>query len=114
DGGQGNDWISGAEDDGQEGDFLNGDAGNDTLVVGAGDYATGGDGDDDFVLKEWMSESSVANIMDYDPGQDQLVVVYDAAVHTDPVLSIQANEGGTGQTILLDGEKVAVVNGAKI
>jgi hypothetical protein len=67
-----------------------------------------------FVLQEWMSKTSVAHIMDYDPGQDQLVVVYDAEVHTDPVLTIEKNPGGTGQTILLDGAKVAVVNGASV
>ncbi|MDP3197353.1 calcium-binding protein [Tabrizicola sp.] len=114
DGGAGNDVISGVEDGPQESDFLNGQEGNDTLIVGAGDYATGGEGQDVFVLQEWMSESSIANIMDYDPSQDQLVVVYDAEIHPDPVLTIEQNAGGTGQTILLDGAKVAVVNGAPV
>lgn len=114
DGGAGKDIISGVEDGPQEVDFLNGQDGNDTLVVGAGDYATGGAGEDEFILQEWMSESSVANIMDYDPAQDQLVVVYDPTIHTDPVLTIQPNPGGTGQSILLDGAKVAVVNGAPL
>lgn len=114
DGGAGNDAISGIENGLQEVDFLNGQNGNDTLAVGAGDYASGGEGEDEFVLQEWMSESSVANIMDYDPSQDQLVVVYDADIHTDPVLTIEPNTGGTGQSILIDGAKVAVVNGAPI
>ena len=54
------------------------------------------------------------HITDYDPGEDQLVIVYDAAVHTDPTLSIGANEGGPGQAIYIDGAKVAVVNGASV
>ena len=102
------------EDGAQESDFLNGQAGNDRLILGAGDQASGGDGEDEFVLQEWVSEGSVASIMDYDPTQDQLVVVYDAAIHTDPVLTIEPNAGGTGQSILIDGAKVAVVNGAKV
>lgn len=114
DGAEGHDTISGVEDCEQESDFLNGQEGDDRLFVGAGDYATGGEGEDEFILQEWMSENSVANIMDYDPTQDQLVVVYDPSIHPDPVLTIQPNEGGTGQTILLDGAKVAVVNGANV
>lgn len=114
DGGVGNDAVWGVEDGPQEADFLNGQDGNDTLFVGAGDYATGGEGEDQFVIQEWMSENLVANIMDYDPTQDQLVVVYDPTVHTDPVLTIEQNQGGTGQSIFLDGAKVAVVNGAPI
>ncbi len=114
DGGAGHDVVSGVEEGRQEGDFLNGQDGNDTLFVGAGDYAIGGEGADEFVLQEWMSESSVAHILDYDPSQDQLVVVYDAGVHNDPVLTVEPNPGGSGQSILIDGAQVAVVNGAPV
>jgi Ca2+-binding RTX toxin-like protein len=116
DGGLGNDVISGVEAEGQpqEIDFLNGQSGNDRLLVGAGDYATGGDGDDEFILQEWMNESQVAQVTDYDPGHDQLVIVYDAAVHTDPVLTIEPNASGGGQSVFIDGSKVAVVHGGQI
>ena len=110
-GGEGDDWLDGEDD----ADWLVGGLGSDTLFGGRGvDEVDGGAGEDEFILQEWMSESSVANIMDYDPSQDQLVVVYDPTIHTDPVLTIQANPGGTGQSILLDGAKVAVVNGAPL
>lgn len=116
DGGTGNDVMSGVEEPGtpQETDFLNGQDGDDRMFVGAGDYASGGSGNDEFVLQEWMNESSVAHVMDYDPGHDQLVIVYDASVHTDPVLSIEPNATGGGQSVFIDGSKVAVVHGADV
>ena len=107
--------ISGAEaEGGQESDFVNGGDGDDHLVLGAGDYATGGAGNDDFVLQDWLNAASVIHIADYDPDADRLVIVYDQAVHPDPVLTVEPNEGGAGQTIYIDGAKVAVVNGAPV
>jgi Ca2+-binding RTX toxin-like protein len=116
DGGLGNDVISGVESTGtvQQTDFLNGQDGDDRLLVGAGDYASGGLGDDEFVLQEWMSESQVAQVMDYDPGHDQLVIVYDATIHTDPVLTVEPNASGGGQSVFIDGSKVAVVYGGSV
>jgi Ca2+-binding RTX toxin-like protein len=116
DGGAGNDQISGlnGKDDDREADFLNGGSGNDTLTLGVGDIGTGGEGDDSFVLKEWMSETAVTQIADYDPTQDQLVIVYDPAAHPDPHLTVMSNDATTGQTIYLDGNRVAVVNGAPV
>lgn len=116
DGGAGNDLLSGVEAEGQpqEVDFLNGQDGNDRIMVGAGDYASGGEGEDEFILQEWMNESQVAQVLDYDPGQDQLVIVYDAAVHTDPVVTIEPNGSGSGQSVFIDGSKVAVVYGGPI
>ncbi len=116
DGGAGDDWMSGAEDgpDAQEGDFLNGGAGSDTILMGAGDHATGGAGADEFILQHWQHDTHVAQVADYDPTEDQLVIVYDTSVHTDPVLTIGPNEGGQGQVIYLDGARVAVVNGAPV
>ena len=93
---------------------LNTQDGDDRILVGAGDYASGGLGDDEFILQEWMNESQVAQVMDYDPGHDQLVIVYDAAVHTDPVLTIEPNASGGGQSVFIDGSKVAVVYGGQV
>lgn len=115
DGGGGDDTISGVEaEGGQESDFVNGGDGNDQLILGAGDHATGGLGNDDFVLQDWLNEASVIHIADYDPDADRLVIVYDQIVHPDPVLTVEPNEGGMGQSIFIDGAKVAVVNGAPV
>jgi hypothetical protein len=56
----------------------------------------------------------VAHIMDYDPGHDQLVVVYDSSVHTDPVLTVEPDASGSGQSVFIDGSKVAVVYGGPV
>jgi Ca2+-binding RTX toxin-like protein len=116
DGGTGDDWMSGMEVDpnAQETDFLYGGDGNDQIHVGAGDYVSGGDGEDRFVLQGWQNESEAANIMDYDPAADQLVITFDPSVHTDPVVTVWPNEDGPGEVIYLDGAKVAVVTGAPV
>lgn len=116
DGGTGDDWMSGIEDElnVQETDFLNGGDGNDHIIIGAGDYASGGDGEDEFELQDWQYGSEPANIMDYDPVADRLVITFDPTVHTDPVLTVLPNEDGPGEVIYLDGAKVAVVTGAPV
>ena len=116
DGDIGDDWLSGLDGDNQDPatDFLNGGAGNDQLVLGAGDYASGGEGEDEFILQSWPGETAVTQISDYNPSEDQLVIVYDATVHSDPVLTIGPNDGGPGQVVYLDGAKIAVINGAEV
>lgn len=116
DGNAGNDWLSGLNgdvDDFNE-DFLNGGAGNDTLVIGAGDYASGGEGEDDFVLQDWLTEGGVAHISDYDADRDQLIIMYDPAAHPDPELTLQTSDTGDQSTILLDGSPVATVQGSAV
>jgi Ca2+-binding RTX toxin-like protein len=116
DGNAGNDWISGLNGHGDDGetDFLNGGEGDDTLILGRGDYATGGGGADTFAVQDWAGDTDVATIADYDYTQDQLVVVYDATVHPNPQLSLAANKDTDEVTILLDGAPVALVKGASV
>jgi Ca2+-binding RTX toxin-like protein len=113
DGGAGNDWLSGlaGETGDLDADFLNGGAGNDTMVVGAGDHASGGEGDDDFILQDWLNEGGVAHISDYDADKDQLIVVYDPAAHPNPALTLEVSGDGQQTTILLDGSPVATIQG---
>lgn len=92
-------------------DFLNGGEGDDQLHAGAGDYASGGAGADRFLLEDITAGDPVAQIMDFDRGEDALVLLYDAALHADPVVTILAEAGDA--TVLLDGVPVAqVVGGA--
>ncbi len=113
DGNAGNDWLSGLvgnADDFDE-DFLNGGVGNDRLVLGSSDNAYGDDGEDKFVLHDWLAEGEVAHVSDYDSSQDKLIVVYDPAVHPDPSLTVEVNDDGTESTLLLDGTPLATVRG---
>lgn len=50
--------------------------------------------------------------MDYAPGEDQLVVIYDADAHPDPLVTVAPVEGTEDVTVLLDGVPLAVVQDA--
>lgn len=116
DGGAGDDWISGLSEDVDdfETDYLNGGTGSDTLILGSGDHGFGDEGDDDFVLHDWLIDGGVAHISDYDASSDKLIIVYDPAAHPDPVLSLEMNADGTESTLKLDGAAVATVRGDAI
>jgi Ca2+-binding RTX toxin-like protein len=113
DGNAGDDWLSslGPDGDDESPDFLNGGAGNDTMILGAEDHAHGGAGEDEFVIHDWQKEGGVAHVSDFDATLDKLVIVYDPATHPDPILSLELNPDGTESTLLLDGVPVATVRG---
>jgi Ca2+-binding RTX toxin-like protein len=114
-GGEGDDVLWGADENGQDQatDFLNGGGGADTLHLGAGDYGHGGSGADSFALQDFAPGSALVQITDFDPAEDQLVVIYDAALHPAASLSLQAAGGST--ILLLDGVPLAsLTNGAEV
>ncbi len=117
DGGEGRDtiWGQSADGDDEEVDFLNGGAGDDALMVGAGDYGSGGEGADQFALRDFGTGGDPAQITDFDPAEDQLVVLYDAALHPDPVLTLDQPDGTGAATLMIDGVPVAsFANGADV
>ena len=109
----GNDTIWGFDpdnpSDSQGIDFLNGGTGNDTLMIGAGDYAHGGEGADQFTLGDWIGPGDCAHISDYDPAEDDIVILYDAAAHTDPQVELITEAGSGDATVMLDGIPLAVI-----
>lgn len=115
DGCAGNDTLWGFDDQDQSdgGDFLNGGTGDDVLMIGAGDFAHGGEGADDFVLGDWIGDGDVAHISDYNPNEDDIVVLFDAVAHPDPHVELITEDGSDDATVLLDGIPLAVIaNGA--
>lgn len=114
-GGAGNDTLSGglaAEAD-TEVDFLNGGYGDDHLRLGAGDFGNGGQGADTFALQDFAPGQTVVQITDFDPAEDQLVVMYDAVLHPAPQLTLGMGDGAT--ILMLDGVPLAsLTNGAAI
>lgn len=115
DGGDGADTLHGGNADAPDDavDFLNGGAGDDLLMTGAGDYASGGEGSDVFAVQDIQPGDPLTQITDFDPVADQLVVLYDATVHPDPQLSIRSVAGSS--LLLLDGVPLAAMtNGAEI
>jgi Ca2+-binding RTX toxin-like protein len=113
DGGKGNDTISGREDSGEweQSDYLNGDDGDDCLLLGVGDLATGGGGSDSFALQGSGAAGAIARVMDFDHTNDKLIVTYDPTVHPDPVITVESNDDSTEHLVLLDGSKLAIVHG---
>lgn len=107
DGGAGHDAIWGQTEDADDPtlDFLNGGAGDDTLMLGAGDYGNGGDGADAFHLLDIGANDPPMQITDFNPQEDVLVVMYDAALHPDPQLTMETS--ATGTILLLDGVPLA-------
>ena len=114
DGGTGNDTLWG----GQEGrsdaatDVLNGGAGDDFLGIGPADIAMGGDGADTFQLQDFGPDLPMSEIVDYNPAEDEIVVVYDADHHPAPALTAEAVPGTEDVTLLLDGVALALIRNA--
>jgi Ca2+-binding RTX toxin-like protein len=123
-GGWGDDWLSGltarlqAEDalaeETAETDFLNGGGGEDTMVGGAGDIVTTGEGADQVVLGDWIGlDDPSATLMDFESGEDQLILVYNDATQSDPDIRIDADDEST--RVSMNGTLVAtLVAGTKI
>jgi Ca2+-binding RTX toxin-like protein len=112
-GGAGDDTIwgqsAGAQDN--DADFLNGGDGNDLLILSQGDTGNGGVGSDTFAVTDFGAN---AQIVDFDPSQDQLLIQYDPKQITDPVVTVQSNDAGE-TLVMLNGNLVAsLTNGAAL
>lgn len=100
---------AGQDQDGD--DTLLGGSGNDLLLLGGNDVATGGPGLDEFVLGDWSPEGSSATITDYNPADEMISYVYTPTGDTAPVVSVAPDAAGNA-VVSVDGQEVAVVNGA--
>jgi Ca2+-binding RTX toxin-like protein len=95
-------------------DFLNGGAGDDVLLLGAGDYGHGDAGADAFTLTDFGMGGEAVQITDFDPAEDQLILLYDPALADSPSATLAEDAAGNTQ-ILLDGNVVAILtNGVQI
>lgn len=107
-GGAGNDQLYGAEG----ADTLQGGAGDDQLLAGGGDTVTGGEDADQFILGSWFAgDGAPAEITDYNPDEDQLVVVYDPATGPAPEITVETDKDGTVTGVFGDGVQLADVSG---
>ena len=109
DGGEGSDtlWGQWPDEADQDADFLNGGGGDDLLMLGAGDYGHGGAGADVFGLLDIGPNDPPIQITDFNPEEDALVVLYDAAQHPDPQLSVETDANGGATRLMLDGITLA-------
>lgn len=113
-GGVGDDTLTGA-DDGNTSDFLNGGGGNDTILAGAGDVVTGGDGADTIGLDHRIAGAGTADLMDFDPAEDRLLVIWDTTGNPDPDIEVLDDPDDPGLShIVIDGIEIALVRGGGV
>lgn len=91
DGGRGDDVLIGH--DGPETVWMNGGEGNDTLMPGAHDFASGNEGKDSFVLRH--GPEGFPTIADFDSAEDQITLHLDAELARDAQLSLREDQDGT-------------------
>ncbi len=99
---------AGADED--EGDILDGGFGDDALLIGSEDTASGGEGNDVFNLGDWIEADRAATITDYTPDDDVIAFSY-RSTETEPEVSV-ADDGEGNAVISADGNIVATVTGA--
>ncbi len=85
--------------------------GNDTVVAGNDDTLTGGDGEDEFALGDWIQDGRPVEITDFDTAEDVISFVYDRDGPT-PELSFEVDERNGVTTLRADGQAVAVLRNA--
>jgi hypothetical protein len=81
-------------------------------MIGQGDIAMGGEGADSFQLLDIAPDGPLAQISDYNPAEDDLVIYYDAGLHQSPVLTTEPIADSQDVTLMLDGVAVAIVRDA--
>ena len=121
-GGAGNDVLNGLAvgkqglqyADSDTGDYLNGGGGDDTIIAGNDDIVTGGEGSDDILLGDWISQGQEAEITDYDASEDSLMLVWDDMMKgaTEPNVEVAPDEHDNEvMHVLMNGKSVAEVYG---
>lgn len=95
-------------------DTLDGGDGDDTLIFDRADIATGGAGSDNFHLYfDHDTGEGHANVTDFVSGEDFLRVTLEPDVDPDDVtLDVSASEDGEDAVVRVNGEIVAVLQGA--
>ena len=102
--------LSDADDD--VADTLVGGDGNDSMIIGSGDQATGGAGFDDFVILADSLDNApnLSTVTDFVPGEDAIVVLDDLDLPDAPTISVLTS--GEDAVVALNGTPVTVVQGA--
>ncbi|MEX0365373.1 MAG: calcium-binding protein [Ruegeria sp.] len=110
-GGFGNDVLNGIEsasDETPTKDYLNGGQGEDTILAGRNDIVTSGTDADDIVLGDIGEDGDAVSVMDFEPGEDRLLVTWDLDALPDPDVEIQKDPEVANLTrVLIEGHEVA-------
>lgn len=95
-------------------DVLDGGDGDDTLIFGASDTATGGEGNDIFWLyPDGEDGHPVAQVTDFETGRDFLRISLDEEEgHSDLTCEVNPSDDGKDGVVTVGGQVVAVLEGA--
>lgn len=101
-------FSASAGPDTDEGDSIEGRGGDDWMILGSQDSASGGSGEDVFEGGHWITPGAPAVIEDYDAAEDAIVYSYDDD-GAEPTITTNV-DGVTGDaTGFADGEEVLIV-----
>lgn len=102
--------LEGGDDDAV--DVLNGGEDDDMLILGRSDSGTGGNGEDAFVLGDWITPENPATITDFTSGEDVIQVLVDDLTTTPaPALDFRPGSGAGHVQLLLNDDVIADVYG---
>lgn len=94
-------------------DRLDGGGGNDTLILGENDIATGGTGEDVFWLYTDDAGDASAEITDFVPGEDFLRVTLNPDMHhSQPKVAVGPSADGQDAFVSINDEVIAYLRGA--
>lgn len=96
-------------------DYLNGGGGDDVIIAGRDDVVTSGEGVDTIVGGSWISDGHAMDIMDFDPEDDNILLIYDDGTDV-PDISLSSDPEDPDTTrVVMNGIVVAnILNGASI
>ncbi|MEO0357088.1 MAG: calcium-binding protein, partial [Pseudomonadota bacterium] len=114
-GGKGDDLLigrlNGADGtDGDSRDYMNGGYGDDILILGQDDMASGGEGADSFVVAQQAGEIH-SHILDFDAAEDDIVIMYTSDDSAPEVTLVAADDDPSKVMVHIDGAVVAAVSG---
>lgn len=89
-------------------DTLFGGIGDDFLLLGNNDIATGGVEDDAFIIGDWITDGNAAVVTDFDSTEDIIVVQLSDANSDAEVTAMMDGDVGV---VLINGAEVARING---
>lgn len=96
------------------GDKVSGGYGDDTLLVGSNDTVTAGEGMDDLLLGDWVSDAGPVTLIDFSKNEDTLVYAYDEA-NSPPTMTVETTTDRFGDPddalLLANGQLVAIIEG---
>ncbi len=96
------------DDDDDQGDVINADEGDDTMVVGKNDVIIAGEGNDTVITGTWVN-GEVPILTDYEPGNDEILVAVPAGSEGIPITVV---DDGDDAVISAGGIDVLRVTGA--